>query len=195
MSSRSLPSLRGPLTLALLLAAVPALHASTITYNLTLSPISGMQGGTGTLTLAAPPAASGTTTYSVANQQLQDLSFTIDGQNFYLSGDPDATVQFTNGQLTSINFIQTVDHAPARYTLELSRGYSFYGNDFGHPVSAGSFGATPAVITPEEVTGDAAQPTQQPASPTPEPGTLVLLATAAVAGGLLILHRKRTAHS
>ncbi|HZQ42463.1 MAG TPA: PEP-CTERM sorting domain-containing protein [Acidobacteriaceae bacterium] len=194
MSSRFLPSLRGPLPLALLLAAVPALHASTLTYNLTLSPISGMQGGTGTLTLAAPPASSGTTTYSIANQQLQDLSFTIDGQNFYLSGDPSATVQFTNGQLSSINFIQTVDHPPARYTLELSTGYSFYGNDFGHPVSAGSLGATPAAITPEEVTGDAAQP-EQPASPTPEPGTLVLLATALAAGGFLILRRKRTAHS
>lgn len=194
MSSPSLPSLCGPLTLALLLAAVPALHASTITYNLTLSPSSGMQGGTGTLTLAAPPPSSGTPTYTIANQQLQELSFTIDGQNFYLSGDPSATVQFTNGQLSSINFIQTVDHAPARYTLELSRGYSFYGNDFGHPLSAGSFSATPAAIIPEEITADATQPTQ-PASPTPEPGTLVLLATALVAGGFLLLRRKRTAHS
>ncbi len=194
MSSRPLASLCGPLTLALLLAAVPALHASTITYNLTLSPISGVQGGTGTLTLAAAPASSGTTTYSVANQQLQDLSFTIDGQNFYLSGDPSATVQFTNGQLASINFIQTVDHAPARYTLELSTGYSFYGNDFGHPVSAGSFAATPAVIMPEQVTGDATQPAQ-PASPTPEPGSVVLLATALLAGGFLILRRNRTARS
>src|ERR1700751_4597171 len=78
-----LPVLRY-LALAVLLAAVPSLHASTITYDVALTPTSGQYGGSGTLTLASAPSASGISTFSQANGQLQGLSFTIDNQTFSL---------------------------------------------------------------------------------------------------------------
>ena len=192
MSSRFVSSLCPAALSLLVFAFTPALHASSITYDLTLSPTSGSQGGTGTLTLATAPAASGISTYTIANHQLQDLSFTIDGQTFFLTGDPSASVQFTDGQLTQINFLQTVNSAPDRYTLELSNDFTLYGNGFGHALVSGSFSATPAAITPEYLAAGTSE-SAQPASPTPEPGSMLLLATALLAGSFLLFRRKRAA--
>lgn len=183
----------GLLALALPLIAAPAVHASAVTYQVTLTSSSGTQTGTGTVTLASQPAATGTTTYTIANQQLQDLAFTIDDQSFYLSGDPDASVTFVNGQLSNINFVQSVSHPPTRYTLEMSNGFIFYGNNFGHPLSSGSFNAVPAIIFPDEPTST---PTESAAAgPTPEPNSILLLATAMVGAGYLLFRRKRAAQS
>lgn len=179
--------------LAALIAAAPALHASSITYDITLSPTSGQYAGSGTLTLSSAPPSSGTVTYSIANQQLQDLAFSIGNQNFYLSGDPSATVQFTNGRLTQINFLQTVNSAPNRYTLEIFNGFTLYGNGFGHAIASGSFAATPEVTFPDTTSSDSNDAT--PASPTPEPGSLLLLATALLLGGFFVLRRNRAAQS
>lgn len=198
MSTLKFPSLAA---CALLCAAAPALHASSITYAVTLAPTSGVQAGTGTITLAAPPPTTGTSTYSIANGQLQDLTFTIGDQTFFLSGDPAASVQFTDGQLTQINFIETVDHAPARYTLELSNGFQFYDTSFAHPLSAGTLTAAPALVLPgapgdlpdhvADFTSDAAQSS----SPTPEPGSLILLATAVLAGSFFLIRHRRALES
>ncbi len=177
------------LPVAALLATAPALHADSMTYDVTLSPSYGVVGGTGTVTLASAPSSSGTTVFSAEKGQLQNLSFAIGDQTFNLAGDPDAWVQFTNGQLTQVNFLQTVDHAPARYTLELFNGFEFYGNDFGHPESYGSFSAAPATLS---------QTPGRPlsaASSTPEPASLVLLATALLAGGFFLLRHKRAIES
>jgi len=183
----------GLLAVALPLLAVPAALASAVTYQITLTSSSGVDSGTGTLTLASQPAVTGTTTYTIANQQLQDLAFTIGDQSFYLSGDPDASVTFVNGQLAKIDFVQSVSHPPSRYTLEMSNGFILYGNNFGHPLSYGSFNAAPAIIFPDET---ASATPSAATSPTPEPGSLILLATAALAGGaLFFLRRRRGAHS
>lgn len=179
---------------ALLIAATPALRADSITYDVTLSPTYGSQAGSGTITVASAPANSGTTTYTVANGQLQNLAFTFGDETFFLSADPDASVQFTDGQVSRINFLQTVDHAPARYTLELANGFQFYGNDFDHPLSAGTLAATPAIALPDSTTNFTAESTQ-PASPTPEPGTLLLVLTALIAGAFLVFRRHRAAQS
>lgn len=172
--------------LLVLLAAAPALYASTITYQMTF--ISGSHTGSGTLTLASPPAGSGVTTDTLANQQLQHLTFTVASQTFDFSSDPSASVQFVNGQISKINFGQTTGHAPAGYTVEFANGFALYGSDLAHPLATGTFQVTPSFIT------DATGPTE-PTSPTPEPRSLLLLATALVAGGFLIFRRRRTAHS
>ena len=174
--------------LVALLAAAPALHASTITYQMTFT--SGSHTGTGTLTLASQPASSGVTSDTVANQQLQHLTFTVAGQTFDFSSDPSASVQFINGQISKINFGEVAGQAPASYTLVLSNGFSLYGSDLANPLVSGSFEVTPAFVA-----GDTGATEPPSASPTPEPRTLILLVTALVAGGFLIFRRARAAHS
>lgn len=177
--------------LAALIAAAPALHASSITYDVTLSPTSGQYGGAGTLTLSSAPAAYGLTTYSVANGQLQGLAITVDGQTFSLAGDPWATVEFLDGRLYNISFAQTVGWSPNRFTLDTSSVYSFYSSN-GFSKSAGSITAEPIGIPPSDLPGSTVTP---PTGSTPEPGSLLLLATALLLGGFFAFRRNRTAHS
>ncbi len=200
-----------PIALAIPAAAAPAVRADSITYDVTLSPVHGAYAGTGTITLASAPSTSGITTYSAAKGQLEDLNLTIDNQTFSLAGDPDASVLFTNGQLTAIDFAETVNHPPARYTLELSDGFDLYANGFGHSISSGSLTAALAspvqpVASSSPTTDTSSNPDTLPASgqttpstpaasPTPEPGSLLLLATALLAGGFFLFRHKRTAQS
>jgi hypothetical protein len=155
----------------------------------TLTPTSGPYGGSGTLTIASPPANSGISTFSQADGSLQGLSFTVDNQTFSLSGYPGATVEFLNGQLYNIGFAQTVGASPNRFTLDTSGVYAFYYNN-GQSESAGSITASLA-DTPSNPSSS--QPPT--ASATPEPGTLILLATALIGGGFFVFRRARQAHS
>jgi hypothetical protein len=194
MSSFPLPSLRRPvfrlLALIFLLVAVPVVHASTITYNVTLTPSSDGYGGSGTITLASAPAIAGISTFSQANGQLQNLTFTIDNQTFSLAGYPSATVEFLDGQLYNISFAQTIGTSPNRFTLDTSGVYAFYYNN-GQSESDGSIAATPADLPDESSsTGQSAG-----ASATPEPGSIILLATALLGGGSLVFRRARHSQS
>jgi hypothetical protein len=174
------------LAIALLLAAaLPALHASPITYQMTFT--SGGYTGSGTLTVDSAPASSGTTTYTLANQQLQGLTFTIGSHTFDFSADPSAAVEFVNGQISKMNFSQAAGQTPASYTVEFANGFSLYGSNLDQPLVSGSFDVTPSF--------DDARSTASAASPTPEPGTLVLFATALLGGGFLLFRRFRHAHS
>jgi hypothetical protein len=172
-----------------LLAAAPAVRADSITYDVTLSPTHGVYGGTGTVTLAAAPSASGLTTYSAANGQLKDLTFTIDGQTFSLSADKNALVEFLDGKLYDITFAQTVGSSSNRFTLDTSGVYAFYYNN-GQSESSGALTAALA-----QVPSNPSTPPTPTTSPTPEPGSLLLLATALFAGGFFLFRRKRVAQS
>ncbi len=170
------------------LLAVPLVHASSMTYDVTLTPTSGQYGGSGTITLASAPASSGISTFSQANGQLQGLAFSIDNQNFSLAGYPTATVQFLDGKLYNISFAQTIGASPNRFTLDTSGVYAFYYNN-GQSESNGSLTAALA-----DTPSDPASSQSAGTSATPEPGSLLLLATALAGGGFLLFRRSR-AHS
>ncbi len=180
-------SLSRAASLFALLLAVPAVQASSITYQMTFT--SGGHTGSGTLTLASQPASSGVTSDTLANQQLQHLTFTVANQTFDFSSDPSAAVQFINGQISKINFGQAAGQAPGNYTLEFSNGFTLYGGDLTHPLISGN-----VEVTPSSLPGDTGS-TQAATSPTPEPRTLLLLATAFLGGGFLVFRRRRTALS
>ncbi|HEV2710193.1 MAG TPA: PEP-CTERM sorting domain-containing protein [Edaphobacter sp.] len=160
----------------LTLAAPATLHASTVTYDITLTPDGGsLYGGTGTITLNNAPSTSGISDYTQANGGLLDVTFNIDGQDFSLAGANGTTlVRFLNGSLNDITFAETIGTTPSRFTLDSTARYSFYYND-GQAVSYGTFSAAP---------GDPTSP-----SPVPEPSSLLLFATGLL-GGATILYRR-----
>ncbi|HZY72658.1 MAG TPA: PEP-CTERM sorting domain-containing protein [Edaphobacter sp.] len=159
---------------ALTVFAPAALHASPLTYNLTLTPSPGSTiGGTGTFTIDGAPAATGNTTYSLALGNLNDLSFTLAGQTFTLAGDTDAFIVFQNGSLYDITFAQELGTGTNdRYALHTTANYAFY---YDNELNA-SYGTFTASQAPS-------------ASPVPEPASLLLLTTG-LFGGAGMLYRR-----
>jgi hypothetical protein len=167
---------------ALLTLAVPAtLHATPITYDLTLTPNSGSHhGGTGIITLDSAVPATGQVDYTQANGGLLDLTFNIDGKNFSLAGTNGTTlVRFLNGELNDITFAETIESRNERFTLDSTSGYAFYYRD-GQAASYGTFSIDQVNSCP----GDPTSP-----SPVPEPSSLLLFATGLL-GGATILYRR-----
>lgn len=142
------------------------LHATPITYNLTLVPRAGsIFGGTGTITLDAAPSSSGITDYTTAKGTLDYLAFSLDSQTFTLGGAHGNTlVRFLNGQLNDITFAETVGSSPLRFTLDTTSGYAFYYNN-GQAASYGTMTASPIDQFSDKT------------SPVSEPASLVLFGT------------------
>jgi hypothetical protein len=162
---------------AVLAVLAPAsLHASSITYNVVLTPSAGsIYGGTGSFTIDGAPSASGISDYSKSNGKLTDVSFLIDGQTFTLAGAiGDTLVRFLNGSLNDITFAETIGTSPNRFTLNSTSGYAFYYND-GQAASYGTFTATVSDVPST--------------SPVPEPGSLALLGTGLIGGAGALFRR------
>ena len=152
------------LATAALLSASLAAHADPVTYDLTLTPTSGVYGGTGSFTLAGAPANN--VDYFTTNG-LEALTFTIDGQIFSLANETpgnaaNTLVEFQSGNIWDITFAETIGSGLNSLTLDTAGNYAFFYSSNGiEQESSGTFTDTPA----------------PPAAVTPEPTGIALLGT------------------
>jgi len=167
--------------IAALTLIAPAMHATPITYNLTLTETDGngsKYSGTGQVTLDVAGGIKNYVGYTTTTGLLA-MSFTIDGQTFNIT-DPtnqgNAVFAFSdvaNGGVWDVTFSETNANG---YRLVSTSGYIFYMPPNNTPVSPGWTGVFTA----------SAAPPHGSALPTPEPGSIALLGTGLLvcAGGL-----------
>lgn len=165
---------------ALLVLAPGKLHATSVTYDLTLTdPTNSTYSGTGVVTLSVVPSQV-SVDYSA---DVTALSFTVDGQTF---NKTDAGAHLTAFELQTlgppptirdITFADTVGTGLSALTLDSSGGYTFYIwiNGVNTP-EYGTFGAVTVADT----------------AATPEPSSLMLLGTGLL-GLCLLVRRQLTA--
>lgn len=152
--------------MALFVAQFPSIaRASTVQYDLTLTPTSGTIGGSGYFDVTAPVNGSGV-------NALTAFSVTIDGAQFTLGNDPAATATFSGGVLTSLNYVGAL---LSGLNLDiLGTGgltYTFLDIGTGLALASGTISAV------------------DPPTATPLPSAVVLFATGLL--GLLLLNYRR----
>jgi hypothetical protein len=170
-----------------LLVAPVALHATPVTYDLTLTetdPVGTTTfSGTGSVTLDITGAPVGFTQYTIANG-LKNLEFTVDGQNFSLADAQSgpATVIFEFGdvadlQIRDITFAETNANGDR---ISSTSGYIYYQSNVSVSgnQNTGTFTASLA-------------PVGHGVSAVPEPGSLSLLGTGMLAGAGTLFRRYR----
>lgn len=171
---RSISASLMAMTVALFAVLIPgaAARASTLTYNLTLTPLLGPESGTGSFTITAPQV--GSSGILTKGNGLTAMDFKIDGLDFKLNNSSEVTYfyQGANLVLASIGFFGTVgkDHLLS-FILGGTGGYFFADNGGSASDTVGSVSV----------------------SATPLPTTLPLLATGLGALVLVGLWRKREA--
>ncbi|MEO6923984.1 MAG: PEP-CTERM sorting domain-containing protein [Bryocella sp.] len=156
-------SIATAVVLVLTTCGASAMHASPITYNLELTAFSNpAYSGTGSITLGSAPNATGLSNY--ASGQYSDLSLNIDGQTFTPPAANIGAVRFLNGSIYDILFAEQIGSSPDRFALlGLMGGYVYSYNNL-HSIAVGTITSS---IAP---------------SPVPEPSSLLLLGTGALAG-------------
>lgn len=155
--------------LGLFAAQIPSIaQASTVQYDLTLTPTIGSVGGSGYFDVSTPVDGSG------ANA-LTALSITIDGQQFSLANElGTATAIFSGGVLESLNYVGDL---VSGLNLDIlgtgGLSYAFLDIGTGATIATGSISAS------------------APLAATPLPSTLLLFASGLL--GLLLLNYRRRA--
>jgi hypothetical protein len=148
---------------AFLGAQLPA-QASTLQYDLTLTPTTGSVGGTGYFDVTAPVNGSGVNAITA-------LSITIDDQTFLLNNEiGTATATFTSGVLSSLSYVGAL---VSGLNLDLlgtgGLSYTFLDIGTGATLASGIISDAPAA--------------------TPLPSAVILFATGLL--GLLFLNYRR----
>jgi hypothetical protein len=135
---------------ALFAAQTPgAAKASTLTYNLVLNPLIGLEGGTGSFTIVAPQV--GSSGILTQGNGLTAMDFKIDGLDFKLNNSSEVTYFYQGSTLilTSLAYSGKigVDQLFA-ISLDGVGGYSFTDGVPGdHTVGGISVSATPIPTT------------------------------------------------
>lgn len=176
-------SVRSLVFVAAFAIAASAAHASTITYDLTLTdPTNSTYSGTGVLTMNVTTPLAIFTPYSTTGaDSITGLSFLVDGQAYNLNDltpAQKANVVVGFSQLTpitaiwDITFAETVGTSPNRLELASTGGYIVYYNNLQSSTTGTFSGAT---LVPSA----------------PEPNSLLLLGTGLM--GLGAIARRRFA--
>jgi hypothetical protein len=146
-------------------------QASTIQYDLTLTPTVGSVGGTGFFDVTAPLNGSGV-------NQITAFSVAIDGQDFTLGNEVStATATFSSGVLTSLDYIGALLGSGFNLDILGTGGltYTFLDIGTGAALASGLISAAPL-------------------SSTPLPTTILMFATGLLGIALLTARRRKISH-
>lgn len=168
------------LGVALLVFAPGKVHATSVTYDLTLTdPTNSTYSGTGVLTMNVTTPLATYTDYTISTaDSITGLSFLIDGQAYNLNDltpAQKANVVVAFSELTptaaiwDITFAETVGVNPNRLELASTGGYIYYYDNLQ-----------------EDTTGTFSAATLVSSSATPEPSSLFLLGTGLLGLGFLV---------